>query len=83
MAWLELKPSGYFHIVFRLGNQKLKRSLKTKNRRTAEGRLAGVEATLQVLESGRLSVPEGVDIVFSLYKAHSGALSQIIDFLTS
>lgn len=76
MAWLELKPSGFFHIVFRLGNQKVKRSLKTKNRRTAEGRLAGVEATLQVLESGRLSVPEGVDIVSFLLS--DGRLSKSI-----
>jgi len=41
MAWLEEHPtSGHFKICFRLGNRKLKKTIKTTNQKEAEGALA-------------------------------------------
>jgi integrase len=62
MAWLEQHPTaGTFQIVFRLGETKFKRSLKTDNARDAAGRLARVEENIRLVESGRLTLPEHSD----------------------
>ena len=62
MAWLEQHPTaGTFQIVFRLGEAKFKRSLKTDDPREAAGRLARVEENIRLVESGRLVLPEHAD----------------------
>lgn len=62
MAWLELETSGQYHVAFRFGSRKFKRSLKTSNRRTAESRCTRLEENIQLVESGRLVIPLGANI---------------------
>jgi len=76
MAWLEQKNSGTYHIVFRLGKQKLRRSLKTKNRKEATSRRSRIEENLRLVDSGRLAVPDDADIVTFLLS--DGKLNQRI-----
>jgi len=63
MAWVEQKPNGTFHIVFRLGEEKYRRSLRTKNRKAAAAQCARLDETLQFVESGRLVIPDDADTV--------------------
>jgi integrase len=62
MVWLQIDPSGNYHISFRYGGKKFKRSLKTKLQRIAEQRMLRLEETLALVESGRIDVPATVDI---------------------
>lgn len=62
MAWLEQKPSGNFLVAFRYGEQKFKKSLRTKSRKAAEGRLSRLEENISLVESGRLVIPDEADI---------------------
>jgi hypothetical protein len=39
MAWLDRDPSGYFHVCFRLGERKFKRSLRRGSRYVADAAL--------------------------------------------
>lgn len=52
MAWLEQEASGNFHIAFRLGSKKFKRSLRTKDEREAEARRLRLEENYRLVESG-------------------------------
>ena len=63
MAWLEQKKSGTYQIVFRIEEDKLRRSLKTKNRNEASARRSRIEENLRLVESGRLTIPEDSDLV--------------------
>jgi len=62
MAWLDRDPSGYFHVCFRLGERKFKRSLRTKNERAANGSCLRLEENVRLVESGRLEIPPAADI---------------------
>ena len=62
MAWLEQKPTGNFLVAFRYGEQKFKKSLRTKNEKTAAGRLARLEENISLVERGRLVIPDDADI---------------------
>jgi integrase len=63
MAWLEEHPtSGHFKVCFRLGNRRLKKTVKTTDRREAEGVLARMEENLRLLERGRIEMPLGADL---------------------
>ena len=61
MAWLE-KRGDSFHLCFRLGEQKFKRSLKTDDQSDAETTLARVERRLKLIENGDLSIPDDADL---------------------
>lgn len=61
MASLELR-SDRFRIVFRIGGKKLHASLKTTDRKEAEGCLARLEENLRLVERGRLIPPPDADI---------------------
>lgn len=74
MAWLEQKPTGAYHIVFRIGAEKLRRSLKTKDKKEASARLARIEENIRLVESGRLVVPDDADAVSFLLS--DGRLTQ-------
>jgi integrase len=63
MAWLDRDPSGYFHIAFRLGDRKFKRSLKVKDQVQAAAACARLEENLRFVEAGRLEIPTGGDVV--------------------
>lgn len=62
MAWLQQVPSGFYHISFRFGGRKFKRSLKTKNLRTASSRKVRLEDTIRLIESGIIELPPAVDV---------------------
>ena len=61
MAWLEQAPSGIYHVAFRLGDEKFKKSTKSRNLKAAGARLHRVEENLRLVESGRLTIPERAD----------------------
>ena len=63
MPWLEQRPNGRYHVAFRLGRQKLKKSLHTSDLRTAEARLHQLEENIRLLEKGRIDLPNDVDVV--------------------
>src|SRR4051812_2932671 len=62
MAWLEQRGKHY-SLVLRLGNQKLKRSLKTDQQKEAQILLDRVERRLQPIEHGDLIVPPEADLM--------------------
>ena len=68
MAWLD-ERGGSFHIGVRVGKQKLKRSLKTADRKVAESYKTRVERRLTLIEQGDLTVPEEADLLDFLLEA--------------
>ena len=62
MASLQKFPSGTFHITIPFGGKRYKRSLKTKDRRTALGIQARVEDTVKLVEQGRIEIPDSADV---------------------
>jgi integrase len=62
MAWLE-KRAGVYRLSFRQGSRIIGRTLKTRDRREAEGCLARFEENLRLLGRGRLDVPEDADVL--------------------
>ncbi|MBI3464952.1 MAG: site-specific integrase [Planctomycetes bacterium] len=62
MAWLERDPSGNYHVRFRLGPKKFRRSLKTSAEREAVGLVTRLEENIRLVERGRLSIPPGADM---------------------
>src|SRR5580658_8719720 len=62
MAWLELDASGNYHVSFRMGERRYKRSLKTSQKRDAERLASRLEENLTLVERGRLTIPDGADI---------------------
>ncbi|HRX82162.1 MAG TPA: hypothetical protein P5307_24015 [Pirellulaceae bacterium] len=62
MAWLQADPSGNYHVSFRFGGRKFKRSLRTKDAANAEGRRLRLEENIRLVESGRLPVPREADV---------------------
>jgi integrase len=63
MAWLEEHPtSGHFKVCFRWGKQKIKRTIKTINRRDAEAAMVRLEENIGLVERGRLTIPADADI---------------------
>jgi hypothetical protein len=62
MAWLEQTPTGLFHIGFRYGGLKFKKSLRTRDARTATARMHRVDENIRLVDCGRLAVPEEADL---------------------
>lgn len=62
MAWLEQTQSGVYHVAFRFDGQKFKKSLRTRDARAANARLHGIDETIRLIENGRLTVPDDVDL---------------------
>jgi hypothetical protein len=64
MAWLEQHPTSHrFKLCFRSGERKYKKTLKTTQRKDAEGILARFEENLDLLQRDRLELPEGADLM--------------------
>jgi hypothetical protein len=64
MAWLEPHPtSGRFNLCFRWHGKKLRRTLKTTQKKEAESILHRFDENVVLLERGRLELPEGGDIL--------------------
>jgi len=62
MAWLEQRQDT-FHIALRIGNRRLKRSLRTGNRKEAEAVVDRVDRRLRMLEQGDIHLPEKTDLL--------------------
>lgn len=62
MAWLQQDPSGNYHVSFRFGGRKFKRSLKTKRQRIADSKKLRLEENIALVTSGRLELPNGIDV---------------------
>jgi len=62
MPWLELTSTGLYHVGFRYGGQKFKKTLRTRDARTAHSRLHRIEENIRLVESGRLVVPDDADL---------------------
>lgn len=62
MAWLQQDPSHNYHVCFRLGGKKFKRSLRTKKRNEANSQAARIEDNIRLVERGILTIPPGADI---------------------
>ena len=57
MAWIQQDPSGNFHISFRFGGRKFKRSLKTSVAKQARLKRLRLEETIALVEAGRIDLP--------------------------
>ena len=55
--------SGYFRVQFRYGGRQFKRSLKTKVEAEALAIAGRVDETLALLRRGRLTIPEGAEVI--------------------
>lgn len=62
MAWLQADPSGNYHLSFRFGGRKFKRSLHTTSKSEAEGRRLRLEENIRFVESGRVVIPAEADV---------------------
>jgi hypothetical protein len=62
MASLAQERNGNYHIVFWFGGSRFKRSLKTNSLKKSHAAKARLEDTLQLVEIGRLEVPEAADV---------------------
>ena len=62
MAWLVRKNTGIIHLGFRFAGREINRSLKTRSERTAQAVLQRVEETIDLVERGRLELPEDADL---------------------
>ncbi|MCC7337309.1 MAG: tyrosine-type recombinase/integrase [Pirellulaceae bacterium] len=62
MASLQRDPSGTFHICFRYGGLRFKRSLKTTDQRKASAASVRVAENIRLAENGRLVLPDDADI---------------------
>ena len=62
MSCLEQDKSQNFHVRFRFGGTKFRRSLRTKSRSTAESRLHRLDENIRLVESGQLQIPGGSDV---------------------
>lgn len=62
MAWLEIESSGVYHIGFRFGDRKFKRSLRTTDEREADAARVRIEENIRLVERGRLELPPAANV---------------------
>lgn len=62
MASIQQDPSGNFHISFRFGGRKFKRSLKTSVPKQAQLKKLRLEETIALVEAGRIDLPPNSDV---------------------
>ena len=62
MASIQQDPSGVFHICFRYGKQRFKRSLQTTDRRKADATAVRVSENIRLANQGRMELPDDADI---------------------
>jgi integrase len=64
MAWLEQHPtSKNYHLCFRFGGKKYRRTLDTDNTKSAEATRLRFEENLVLLERGRFELPPNADLI--------------------
>ena len=57
MASIHQRPDGNWHVSFRLGGKQFKPSLKTTIESKAKAKQAVIEETLQLIDTGRITLP--------------------------
>ena len=62
MAGLEVR-NGRYNIILRFGGKRFVRSLKTSDEATALSKKLRVEENIALVESGRLAIPDGADVM--------------------
>jgi hypothetical protein len=62
VASIHRDPSGNFHLHFRFGGQRFKRSLHTKHERKALAVASHVEENIRLVNEGRLELPDDADV---------------------
>ena len=62
MSSLQKDPSGNFHICFRFGGRRFKRSLKTKSGKKASASLAKLDERIWMIENDHLEIPSDAGI---------------------
>ncbi|MDA0589625.1 MAG: site-specific integrase [Planctomycetota bacterium] len=62
MASIHRDPSGNFHLHFRFGGNRFKRSLHTKHERKAVAVASHVEENIRLVKEGRLELPDDADV---------------------
>ncbi len=62
MASLQKDPSGNYHVCFRLGGTRFKRSLHTDAEDQATNQLALLEENLRLVNRGKLVIPDDADV---------------------
>jgi hypothetical protein len=62
MAGIEVRD-GRYNIIVRYGGKRFVRSLKTDDEDEAMGRKLRVEENIRLVESGRLQIPDGTDVI--------------------
>jgi hypothetical protein len=62
MAGLEVR-NGRYNIIVRFGGKRFVRSLRTDDEDEALGRKLRVEENIRLIESGRLQIPDGADVI--------------------
>lgn len=75
MAWLERRGNTY-HILFRFGGRRFKKSLQTARRNEAQQLLERIERRLTLIERGDIDLPEDGDLV--PYLLSDGKRSRLI-----
>ena len=68
MASLQKEPTSTFHIVIRIDGQRFKRSFQTKNVQEARLRKDELQETLELINRGRISVPDDCKTIDFLLK---------------
>lgn len=63
MARVKKGVSGKYFIGFRIGKQRFRRTLKTKELAKAKAYLETVQENLYLLQRGRLEIPKGADVI--------------------
>ena len=63
MAWLDEEKSGIFHVCFRYGGRRFKTSAKTREGTKAERLQARIEENLELVNRGRIKLPDDGDLV--------------------
>jgi len=62
MASLQKDPSGNYHVCFRLGRKRFKRSLHTTSEEDALDKLGLLKENLGFVNRGKLIIPDGADV---------------------
>lgn len=74
MASLQRDPSGYYHLCFRFGARRFKRSLHTQSETKAIALQGRVEENIDFVRRGKLTIPSTADIpTFLLTDGQFGA----------
>jgi len=75
MAWVE-QHGQRFHVAFRIGDRRFKKTLKTTDRRAADALAQRIDERLRLIEAGHIVLPEGADLV--AYLMSDGRLEQTV-----